>query len=405
MESGKLPSVSPRRNPASARSANDLNQKLLALLIGALFLGSCARPRYEPATAPAEVRQKVGIYIWGQVPDFSAAIADAKSIGANYAVRAFVGPWSDTPPYEDDLRPLAEKLGDSGYRELFQEFHVIMLTAYDSHSYAREYGNRPARNGEPGAEPLPQRNGAKVPQPSLGVARTLARLAPEEAEQHLARVRQEFEEFSFILSQADRNFIVSNWEAENDVPEPQLWPQLTQYLQARLDGILAGRERARALGHPSKVYTAFEFTILPSFQGRPSALVEIGSQLRGLDYLSYSSWWSIGADYDPSEMRSSFQAAFQDIRSYAGRAQLPQRIVIGEFGEYWNLHPSADRLRAIVDISIEEGAEYLFNWVLYDQPGELDEHGRDASHFGKYFLDGTLTPQGEAMRRWFPPLQ
>jgi len=58
-----------------------------------------------------------------------------------------------------------------------------------------------------------------------------------------------------------------------------------------------------------------------------------------------------------------------------------------------------------VDASIDAGAEYLFNWTLYDQPGEKDEHGRDASHFGKLFLDRTLTPQGKALQRWFqaPP--
>jgi hypothetical protein len=151
------------------------------------------------------------------------------------------------------------------------------------------------------------------------------------------------------------------------------------------------------------LFTAFEFTILPSFQGRPSGLVEIGGKLQGLDYLSYSSWWSIGSEYGPAQMRSSFQAAFQDMRSYARSTQLPERIIIGEFGEYWDFHPTAERLRAIVDASIESGAEYLFNWVLYDQPGELDDHGRDASHFGKYRQDRSLTPQGEALRKWFQP--
>jgi hypothetical protein len=65
------------------------------------------------------------------------------------------------------------------------------------------------------------------------------------------------------------------------------------------------------------------------------------------------------------------------------------------------MHPRAERLKAIVDVSIEEGVEYLFNWVLYEQPGETDEWGRDASHFGKFFLDRTLTPQGRAFQEWF----
>jgi hypothetical protein len=378
---------------------------LAGLLLGLAVLSSCAKPQpqYSPTTTSEEVRQKVGIYIWGQVPDLATAVEDAGQIGSDHAVRAFIGPWSDTPPYRDDLRPLAEKLADSGYQALFREFEVVMLTAYDSYSYAREYAERPVAGDEQGSSSEPRDNEAKIPNPSLGVTRSLARLPPEEARLYLEQVRREFEEFAFALSQMDRTFIISNWEVENDVPEPKLWPQMVRYLQARLDGIREGRERARRHQYPAKVLTAFEFTILPSFQGRPSGLVEIGGRLQGLDYLSYSSWWSIGSDYDPAEMRSSFQAAFQDMRSHARSAQLPERIIIGEFGEYWNFHPAAERLRAIVDASIESGAEYLFNWVLYDQPGEVDDHGRDASHFGKYRQDGSLTPQGEALREWFPP--
>jgi hypothetical protein len=100
-------------------------------------------------------------------------------------------------------------------------------------------------------------------------------------------------------------------------------------------------------------------------------------------------------------MKNSFHYAVQLIHGFAKQKGLPQRIIIGEFGEYWNMHPSAERLKAIVDASIDEGVEYLFNWVLYDQPGERDEWGRDASHVGKFFLNRALTPQGAAFRKWF----
>jgi hypothetical protein len=65
------------------------------------------------------------------------------------------------------------------------------------------------------------------------------------------------------------------------------------------------------------------------------------------------------------------------------------------------MHPTAERLKAIVDLCLDNGADYLFNWVLYDQPGQKDEWGRDASHFGKFRLGGSLTPQGETFRSWF----
>ena len=184
------------------------------------------------------------------------------------------------------------------------------------------------------------------------------------------------------------------------MPDAQDWPTFTRYLQARLDGIAAGRAEARAQGFPARVLTAFEFTIVPGFQGRPSGLVEIGAKLRGVDYLSYSSWWSIGADLDAEGVRKSFRYAIGLIRKFAQQASLPERVIIGEFGEYWNEHPNAERLKALIEASIDEGAEYLFNWVLYEQPGERDEHGSDASHMGKYFLNHRLTPQGKAFQEW-----
>ena len=58
-------------------------------------------------------------------------------------------------------------------------------------------------------------------------------------------------------------------------------------------------------------------------------------------------------------------------------------------------------MKALVDASIDNGVEYLFDWVLYDQPGDKDEWCRDASHFGKFGLDRTLTVQGTEFQKWF----
>src|SRR4051812_47008978 len=71
------------------------------------------------AASISEVRQRVGLYIWGRVPDLAVAVADAQRLGARNAVRAFIGPWSDTPPYPTDLRTLREKITLPGYQELF----------------------------------------------------------------------------------------------------------------------------------------------------------------------------------------------------------------------------------------------------------------------------------------------
>lgn len=375
-----------------------MKRPVKAIVLLAVLLLSATLPE---AATPEQIRDRVGVYIWGNVADLSAAVDDARGLGADRVVRAFIGPWSDTPPYHDDTRPLAQKLEDPAYRKLISQFTVIMLTAYDSYSYEREYGEadtEPELRQRAGQHAAPLRpNHGKIERPTAGVAEHLAKLSPAEAAHYLGQVRREFAEFSFALARHDRTFILSNWEAENDVPDVKHWPQFQRYLQARIDGIVDGRARAARAKLPGRVRIAFEFTIVPGFEGRQSGLERMGKLLRGVEYLSYSSWWSIGHDYDWQAMSASFRESIRRIR---GSAAKNQRIIIGEFGEYWDVHPDAVRLRAIVDASIEEGAEFLFNWTLYDQPGERDEHGRDASHFGKYTQQRELTPQGRAMKAW-----
>jgi hypothetical protein len=382
-----------------------LKKPLRKIPVFICFACLLALPPVSRAATPEQIRQRLGVYIWGRVPDLAAAASDARRLGTHNAVRAFIGPWSDNPPYKIDLRPLARKLSAPGYQKIFRDFPVIMLTAYDSFSYAREYGapssaeDHAKDQGAANASATERKNGHAA-HPSSMVAKDLASMTAAEQQKFLSAVQQEFKQFSFELSKLDRTFIVSNWEAENDVPDAKDWPAFRLYLQARLDGIAAGRAQARAKGYPARVLTAFEFSIVPGFQGRPSGLVEIGAKLRGVDYLSYSSWWSIGADLDAEGVRKSFRYAIGLIRKFAQQASLPQRVIVGEFGEYWNEHHTAERLKAIVETSIDEGAEYVFNWVLYEQPGERDEHGSDASHMGKYFLNHQLTPQGRAFQEW-----
>lgn len=375
--------------------------KRCILWAAAVLLCLQGRPCAAAAT-PGQIRDQVGIYIWGNVPDLASAVEDARSTGADHVVRAFIGPWSDTPPFHDDTRPLATKLRDSGYQKLIREYAVVMFTAYDSYSYQREYGEADTLaelRSRSRRVKSPQRpNKGKIEKPSLGVVQHLARLPRRQAAAYLERVKEEFSDFTFALARYNRTFILSNWEAENDVPDARRWPVFQRYLQARLDGIAAGRERAQRANLPGRVFTAFEFTIIPGFAGKESGLERLGLRLRGVDYFSYSAWWSIGANYDARLMGESIREAIRRIRAKAGA---DQQIIIGEFGEYWNEHTDVARMRALVDAALEEGAKYLFNWTLYDQPGEKDERGGDASHFGKFTQQRELTPQGREMREWF----
>jgi hypothetical protein len=317
----------------------------------------------------ADYRQRVGIYVWGKVAGgLAAAAVDVKKLGADHAVRVYIGPDAEWDPGgKKDNVPLDVKVRRADYRTFLAGFPVVMLTAYDSASRERyKWG----------------------------------RMDP----QHLAATKAEFQRFALELAKTPGRKIISNWEFENDCPAKQ-WAACREYYQARLDGIIEGRKQARKLGHPGEILTAFEFTIVPDFKTRPSGLVKVGAELKGVDFLSYSSWWSMGADYDAATMYKSFAYGVDVIRKFAAGNKLTTRLIIGEFGEYWNLHPTAERLKAVADAGIDNGVEYLFNWLLYDQPGAKDEHGRDASHFGKYTLNRVLTPQGKALRLWFTPVQ
>ena len=315
------------------------------------------------AATRADYRREVGVYIWGKLAQgLPAAVADAKRLGATGCVRAAIVPTWD-PAGKADPSPLDVKIRRADYRALLAAFPVVMLTAYDAASEAKyKYG------------PLEPRR--------------------------LAAVREEFRRFALELAKTRGRRIVSNWEFENDCPAGQ-WASCQEYYQARLDGILDGRSQAKALGYPGEVLTAFEFTIVPGFAGRPSGLAEVAPKLKGLDFLSYSCWWSIGADAGAAKVSQDFAYAVGLLRHFAASNQLPDRLIIGEFGEYWDLHPTDERMKALAGASIDSGAEYLFNWVLYDQPGDKDDHGRDASHFGKYTVTRTLTPQGREFERWF----
>jgi len=315
------------------------------------------------AATPADYRREVGVYVWGKLAGgLAAAVADAKRLGAAGCVRVAIGPTWD-PSGKTDASPLDVKIRRADYRALLAAFPTVMLTAYDAAS-AEKY--------------------------------KFGRLDG----QRLAAVRGEFRRFTVELAKTPGRKIISNWEFENDCPAGQ-WPACQEYYQARLDGTLEGRKEARAAGEPGEVLSAFEFTIVPGFAGRPSGLVEVATKLKGLDFLSYSCWWSIGTDANAAKVARDFAYVVGLLRHYAAANKLPGRLILGEFGEYWDLHPTDERMKALAGASMDSGAEYLFDWVLYDQPGNKDEHGRDASHFGKYTLERKLTPQGREFEGWF----
>src|SRR5579864_1161511 len=288
-------------------------------LAGALLLFSSL-----PAATPVEYRQKVGVYVWGKLgKDLDTAAGDVKRLGADRAVRVYIGPAASWDPSgKNDNSPLDVKARRADYRAFFAAFPVVMLTAYDSASFDKYKRER------------------------LDA-------------QHLAATKDEFRRFTLELAKTPGRKIVSNWEFENDC-RPAQWDACAEYYQARLDGIRQGRKEAAALGAPGEILTAFEFTIVPGYTGKRSGLVDVGAKLNGVDFFSYSAWASIGWDFDAPTMYKSFEWGAHILREFTAQKKLTNRLIIGEFGEYWDQHPTSERMKALVDASIAGGVEYLF---------------------------------------------
>ena len=91
---------SPRRKPSGSRGhsshspgkgvRHSRSRPRSHLVPFVLLLLTIATAR---AATPADFRQKVGIYVWGELAaGLPAAAKDAKRLGADQAVRVFIGP-------------------------------------------------------------------------------------------------------------------------------------------------------------------------------------------------------------------------------------------------------------------------------------------------------------------------
>jgi hypothetical protein len=297
---------------------------------------------------------RIGIYIWGALPSAAdplvVAAEDARSLGVR-VVRTCISPyWDPRPNAPDRLARLGQKVLRSDYQGVLKCFPVVMLTAYDAASYDARYRGRKG-------------------------------LASDDAwRAMLAEVREEFRRFTLELSKLPNTYIITNWEAEND-GTPERWDDYLAYLQARLDGIAAGRREAQAARYPAHIFTAVEFTHVRSGYAdprTPAAVVtasglDAALALGGVDYLSYSAWESVfhTADrtYTVAKLREAFGVIGTKRRARSSRC----RLIVGEVGYLRDYDPD--------------------NWNL---DMILTECLR--SQFGKFDLSRKITSQGAFFR-------
>jgi hypothetical protein len=321
------------------------------------------------------LQEKLGMYPWGQLPmnsgdPYVVAVLDAKDLGVVAAIRVAMTPYWD-PRGVPDLRPLDQKMYRDDYWYILTNFPVVVLTAYDAASYDRRYHNR-------------------------------SQFSDEDWATMLATVRDEFRRFALELGKLPGMYVVSNWESENDCTDAQ-WSACLEYYQARLDGVIAGRDEAKALGSPGNVMNGFEFflvdtgfnngTTIRQVSGFRSALTE----LRSVDYFIYSAWEAVNANRVPACLTKMHEAC--------ATAGVACQFIAGEVGVLWD-HDDAEGSylhTVLTQFAADPGVQWIFNWNEYDQPGEgvrVGDTWYDQSHWGSYDLNRSLTPQGERIKGW-----
>src|SRR5262249_17526566 len=135
---------------------------------------------------------------------------------------------------------------------------------------------------------------------------------------------------------------------------------------------------------------------------RKSCGLDSALALRGVDYLSYSAWESIIHTEDRKYTVSKLRDAFGVVRDKCRAASNPCRLIVGEAGYLRNHDSDHWNLDMILSESLRAGAEYVINWVEYDEPGKVDAYGYnvDISQFGDFDITRKITPQGVFLRSY-----
>ncbi len=214
---------------------------------------------------------------------------------------------------------------------------------------------------------------------------------------YYAMVRKEFEDLTKYLlstySQAGKTFILSNWEGDNaygayydlcttDAQRQLLTDSYVGYINARQDGIIAGRKGLIITSKASKVYGNFEVNHIgqniPNVPNR-WRLVDVAVPKTYCDLYSISDWYSYLKDSNGNYMfpienlLNQLYSAAQNNLSYTNPSQYPasaytagKNIMITEFGYDENTDSEFySKLTHEVKKAVEWGVYKLVYWGIY----------------------------------------
>jgi hypothetical protein len=343
---------------------------------------------------------KLGVYIWGYLPPQNNSLDNlvnagqkAKNIGFKIA-RTTISPcyWDPSGQIENPLSKTYDLLKRNDYASIFNNFNVVMVTLYPLSICDLSTG-----------QPYYREN--------IDFSRwnEILKSAHQEIKQTVLQAK---------ILYPNTTFIWSNWELENDCQDNE-WSRCVDYQKTRLQAILDAKNEVipRNLSGGGGIYSAIEFVYLdknwvpgwldewgpPPAPRQNSGLLTAATDLKGLwDFISYSSWGSIHYTEDPAwRPKQKFAEAFEKIRNTCrdNGFDCSNKIIIGEVGTLYDSDTDHSLLNEAIQKSIEEGAQYVFYWNLYDQPDSkfIAPNGvvYDQSKFGAYSINDEITPRGK----------
>ena len=327
---------------------------------------------------PAKMADRIGVYAWGFDDRAFGGFADRLTWAADRVrqlgsrtIRVYVGP-SDVYRLGNLGSPGAFSLFDAAkspaYAALFANpaFDTYVLTAYSKDDDAGLW-----KSGYP---------------PDAAAAE---RKAISEFGAHL------------LATYPTKTFILLNWEGDNAIApyasNPAAWDGFVAWTQARADGVKDARVAA---GGAARLFAGVEFNKVLGCDDKNKCVMSAVLPNVDVDYVSYSSWASIGEDVDTGAVAARLQADLDKALGFA-RKKDKSRFLVGEFGAQREASTfgectAAKRIAAIVSGLTAWGAGYGVFWQIIDNaPTDV---GIPQLGYGAFKADQSSTLAGEVLR-------
>ena len=331
--------------------------------------------------APADARDRIGIYAWGfdttswpGSPDrLSWAAAKVAALGSR-TIRVYLGPQDiyKVLPAGSGTFDLATAAASPAYHALFASpsFDAILLTTYS----------------------------ATDDQSDWTTGYSAAQVAAE---------RQQIATLGTYLLAAfpGKTFILSNWEGDNAIASvagnQAAWDGFIAWTNARAAGVADAR--AASPGASAHLYSAVEFNLLRTASNQApcdttanKCVVSVVLPAVSVDYYSYSSWDSLLPNQTPAQTAAQLQADLTTALGWARKhdpSVTPARFIVGELGaprEQADLGECAatSRIAAVIGAVQSWGASYGVFWQIIDN---VQQAGTLVTGFGLYKTSGAAS--------------